>query len=125
MILSPTNRLGDWAEAAGAEENMVSYTFVRDVVCPQLRKEGFAVPARQLLVRTLEPALSLMHYIEHNQVFPSHDNMLPNLEAESLEHKLALENLVNADEVALGWRHLQTQYQGECETTSTSMCTKP
>ena len=94
MILAPTNRWGDWAEAAGAEENMVSYTFVRDVVCPQLRKEGFAVPARQLLVRTLEAALSLMQYIEHNQVFPSHEDMLPNLETERLEHKLALENLV-------------------------------
>ena len=58
MILSPTNRWGDWLEAAGAEENMVSCTFVRDVVCPQLRKEGVAVPARQFLVRTLEDGLS-------------------------------------------------------------------
>ena len=48
-----------------------------------------------------------MHYIEHNQGFPSHEDMLPNLEAERLEHKLALKNLVDADEAALGWRRLQ------------------
>ena len=66
-----------------------------------------------------------MHYMEHNQVFPSHEGMLPNLEAERLEHKLALESLVDADEVALGWRRLQTQEQGECETTSTSRCDTP
>ena len=60
--------------------------------------------------------------MEHNQVFPSHEDMLPNLEAERLEHKLALESLVDADEVALGWRHLQAQDEGECETTSASMC---
>ena len=58
MIRSPTNRWGDWLEAAGAEENMASCTFVREVVCPQLRKEGFAAPARQFLVRTLEAGLS-------------------------------------------------------------------
>ena len=58
MILSPTHRWGDWLEAAGAKENMVSFTFVRDVVCPQLRKEGFAVPARLSLVGTLEAGLT-------------------------------------------------------------------
>ena len=36
----------------------MSFTFVRDVVCPQLRKEGFAVPARLSLVGTLEAGLT-------------------------------------------------------------------
>ena len=36
----------------------MSFTFVRDVVCPQLRKEGFAVPAPLSLVGTLEAGLT-------------------------------------------------------------------
>ena len=40
---------------------MVSSTFLRDVMCPQLRQEGFAVPPRQLLVQTLEAGLSRGH----------------------------------------------------------------
>ena len=39
MILSPTKRWGDWVEAAGAEENMVTYTFVRDVLCSNYEKK--------------------------------------------------------------------------------------
>ena len=61
---------------------------------------------RALKLQTLSASLRLMHYMEHNQVFPSHEDMLPNLEAERLDHKLALESLVDADEVALGWRRL-------------------
>ena len=57
---------------------------------------------RALKLQTLRAALRLMHYMEHNQVFPSHEDMLPNLEAERLDHKLALESLVDADEVAPG-----------------------
>ena len=80
------------------------------------RWQWTCIQKRALKLQTLNASLRLMRYIEHNQVFPIHDAMIPNLEAERLEHKLALENLVDADEVALGWRHLQTQDQVACKT---------
>ena len=80
------------------------------------RWQWTCIQKRALKLQTLNASLRLMHYIEHNQVFPSHEDVLPNLEAERLEHRLALENLVDADEVALGWRHLQPQDQVACNT---------
>jgi hypothetical protein len=70
-----------------------------------------------LKLQTLNGSLRLMHHMEHNQTLPSHAELLPNLQAERLEHKLAYEALVTDDEVALGWRHVYTQREGECKTT--------
>ena len=53
-------------------------------------------------LQTLNASLRLKHYMEHNQTFPDDEELLPNLEAKRLEHKLALEALMNEAEVALG-----------------------
>jgi hypothetical protein len=66
-------------------------------------------------LQTLNASLRLMHYLENNQSFPSHEELLPNLQAERLEHNLSLEAL-EAD-VPVGWRHLQTQSKAACNTT--------
>ena len=60
-------------------------------------------------LHTLNATLRLMHYVEHKQTVPGHDELLPHLEAERLEHRLALQRLEEEAEVALGWRSLQTQ----------------
>ena len=59
---------------------------------------------RNYRLQTLNADLRLMHYLENNQGFPSHSELLPNLHAERMEHRLALQALVDEDEVALGWR---------------------
>ena len=59
MNKNPTDRWGAWLEAAGAE-NMVSYTCVRDVIWPELRKEGFAVPVQRSLQQTLAAGLEAL-----------------------------------------------------------------
>ena len=51
---------------------------------------------------SMNGSLRLMHYIENNQGFPSHEDLLPHLEAERKQHQLAQEAL--EDDVALGWR---------------------
>ena len=44
-------------------------------------------------------------YLEHNQTFPGDGNLLEQPEAERMEHKLAMQALIDDDdEVALGWR---------------------
>jgi hypothetical protein len=69
-----------------------------------------------LKLQTLNASLRLMHHMEHNQNFPSHADLLANLQAERLEHKLTYEALVADDEVALGWRHVHTQNKREYRT---------
>ena len=63
-----------------------------------VNKRGLRLPA-------MNASLRLVHYLEHNQQFPTHEELFKNLEAEALEHKLALEGL--DDDVALGWRCMQ------------------
>ena len=53
MKQSPTDRWGAWLEDGGFE-SLVSYTFVRDTICIQLRDDGFALP----VVRSLQQALA-------------------------------------------------------------------
>ena len=53
-------------------------------------------------IQTLNGSLRLMHHLEHNQSFPSPEELLPHLEAERLQHGLELEAV--DEEVALGWR---------------------
>ena len=75
-----------------------------------------------LKLHTLNASLRLTHYSEHNQTFPAHEELLPHLQAEHLEHKLAYETLVSEDDVALGWRRLQIRNETECNATYRSKC---
>ena len=45
-----------------------------------------------------------MHYMEHNQTFPNDEKLFEHLEAERLEHKLAMQALTDDGDVALGWK---------------------
>jgi hypothetical protein len=58
---------------------------------------------RAMKLQTLNATLRLTHYLEHNQSFPSSQDLLPHLEAERQQHRLALEAV--GDDVALGWRY--------------------
>ena len=71
-----------------------------------IRKRGVKLPG-------MNAELRLSHHLENNQVFPSHMELLPHLQAEQLEHKVSLAAM--GDDVALGWRHLQAQSTGECQ----------
>ena len=59
---------------------------------------------RSQKLQALNGTLRLMHYLENNQAFPSHDELLPHLHAERLDHKFSMEAL-EAD-VPAGWRPL-------------------
>ena len=61
----------------------------------------------------MNATVRLVHYLEHNQSLPSHQDLLPHLEAETLEHKVALEALAADEEVALGSRHWHVQLNVE------------
>ena len=61
-----------------------------------------------LKIQTLNASLRLMHYLEHNQAFPSHEDLLPHLQAEREQHRVDLEALAALapeEEEALGWRY--------------------
>ena len=45
-----------------------------------------------------------MHYMEHNQTFPDDTDLFQHLEAERLEHKLAMQALTDDGDIALGWK---------------------
>ena len=60
----------------------------------------------------LNAVLRLTHYLENRQAFPSHETLLPFLQAEALEHRLALETLKNDDVVAPGWRFMKQFQKG-------------
>ena len=46
-----------------------------------------------------------MHHMEHNQTFPDDMDRMENLESDRMDHKLAMQALIDDDnEVALGWR---------------------
>jgi hypothetical protein len=68
---------------------------------------------RGLQIQTLNATLRLMHYLEHNQAMPSHQDLLPHLEAERLEHKVAWRALAADEEVALGCRLWHAQINVE------------
>ena len=65
---------------------------------------------RGLKMHSLNSCLRLTHYLEHNRDFPDNDELYPNIQAERIGHKLSLEALVEADDVAPGWRHLKLLY---------------
>jgi hypothetical protein len=56
-------------------------------------------------IQTLNATLRLMHYMEHNQFFPSNEDLLPHLHAEREQHKVDLEAVGADGEVALGCRY--------------------
>ena len=58
------------------------------------------------VLQTLNASLRVMHHLEHIQAFPSHEELLPNLHAEYLQHRVSLEALDAY--VPAGWRHLGT-----------------
>jgi hypothetical protein len=60
---------------------------------------------RSLKMHSLNGCLRLTHFLEHNRSFPSSEELCCNLQAEQLEHKLGLEAIEEAGEVAPGWRH--------------------
>jgi hypothetical protein len=57
-----------------------------------------------LKIQALNGSLRLMHYIENNQTFPSNEDLVPHLQAERLEHRLAMKDIETEGEIALGWR---------------------
>ena len=62
---------------------------------------------RSIKFQFLNASLRLTHYLEHCVKFPDHDTLLPCLQAEIKEHKIALQALSDDDEVALGHRFVQ------------------
>ena len=55
----------------------------------------------------LNASLRMMHHMEHNQAWNSHEELLPHLLAEGRQHKLSLAAL--DEDVPAGWRHLRAQ----------------
>ena len=62
------------------------------------------LPEACLEDQTLNATLRLVHYMENNQSFPSMEDLLPNLDAERQQHRLAREALDAEGEIAPGWR---------------------
>jgi len=59
---------------------------------------------RALKMHRFNACLRRTRYLEHNE-FPSDDQLVLHLQAESLDHKVAIQALVDEDEVAPGWRY--------------------
>ena len=59
---------------------------------------------RSQLLQALNGTLRLGHYLEHNQAFPSHEELLPHIRDERQQHRLSLQAL--DEDVAWEWRHL-------------------
>ena len=59
---------------------------------------------RSLKLQSLNASLRLTHHLERNQAMPEYEDLVPNMQAELREHRLALEALEDAGDVALGWR---------------------
>ena len=66
------------------------------------RWQWICAAKRSLHIQSLNALLRMMFYLEHNQTFPSDEDLLPHLEAERAEHRLALGAV--GPGVAHGWR---------------------
>ena len=53
---------------------------------------------------TLHATLRLQHHLENSQTFPLHEDLLPHLRAERMQHKLTLHALDAEQATSLGWR---------------------
>ena len=58
---------------------------------------------RKLKVHSLNATLRLAHFQEHNQ-WPFHEDLEGRLQSEAEEHRIALQDLKDEDQVAPGWR---------------------
>ena len=45
-----------------------------------------------------------MHFLEHNQAFPDHEELLPHFHAEIAQHKVDLQALDAEEDIAQGWK---------------------
>ena len=57
---------------------------------------------RSIKFQNLNGSLRIMHHLEHNSLLPSHTILLPHLQAEADQHRLAIANL--DEDTAPGWR---------------------
>ena len=67
------------------------------------RWQWLCLQKRGLKLQSLNACLRLTHYLEHNN-FPDHEDLEEHLSAEALQHKLCLEALATAGDIAIGWR---------------------
>ena len=58
---------------------------------------------RAIKLHALNSSLRLTHYLENNY-FPDPEDLYEHLQAEALEHNVALETLTADGEIATGWR---------------------
>ena len=65
---------------------------------------------RSLKMHTLNSCLRLTHYLENNETFPKDVDLLPHLQAERTQHKVHLDAIEEAGEVALGWRSVNRMF---------------
>ena len=101
LMKTPTDRWGAWVDAA-SEENMVQFKFLQDNIIPELRKEGFAVPAQRSLESVLTQGLDelpLQDLKQHKGVrMCAFEHVMNLLWFPILEHIDSL-----ADEASPGW----------------------
>ena len=67
------------------------------------RWQWLCVQKRGIKLHSLNSCLRLTHYLEHNAI-PRIEDLAPHLHAEAQAHRVALESLTDAGEVATGWR---------------------
>ena len=65
---------------------------------------GTATQRGGMNIQSLNGTLRIQHGLEHNQTFPSEEELLPHLHAEILQHKVEVQASLEDTEVALGWR---------------------
>ena len=67
------------------------------------RWQWLCLQKRAIKLHALNSSLRLTHYLENNY-FPDQEDLYEHLQAEALEHKVALETLTADGEIATGWR---------------------
>ena len=55
-------------------------------------------------IQSLNASLRIMHHVEQNQTFPTHEELLQHLHAEAKDHALSMDAL--EDDTPLGWRYI-------------------
>ena len=77
---------------------------------------------RGIRFQGLNASLRLMHFLEHHTM-PSDEILIPCLQAEAVQHRLALAGLKEEDVVAPGWRFVCTCNWIHYHTTTTTITT--
>ena len=83
---------------------LMSPDHVLDAERIHARWQWICTQKRSLKVHTLNATLRIMHYLEQNRCFPTHEDLLPHLRAEQQSHNVILENIEAEEVIALGWR---------------------